>query len=65
MDKNPSDNAGEMGSIPDLGRWHIIWSNKAHATRLKPMHPEPVLRNKRSLLNAVKHSPCSPQLEKA
>ena len=27
MDKNPSDNAGDMGSIPDLGRLHMLWSN--------------------------------------
>ena len=29
MDKNPSDNAGDMGSIPDLGRFHMAQSNEA------------------------------------
>ena len=27
VDKNLSDNAGDMGSIPDLGRCHMPWSN--------------------------------------
>jgi len=25
--KNPPANAGDMGSIPDLGRSHMLWSN--------------------------------------
>ena len=27
MDKNPSANAGAMGSIPGPGRFHMPWSN--------------------------------------
>ena len=29
--KNPPANVGDTGSIPDLGRWHMPRSNKAHA----------------------------------
>ena len=25
--KNPSADAGDMGSIPDTGRFHTLWSN--------------------------------------
>ena len=25
--KNPPANAGDMGSIPDLGRNHLLWDN--------------------------------------
>ena len=31
--KNPPANAGDMGSIPDLGGSHMPRSNKARATR--------------------------------
>ena len=27
--KNPPTNAGDMGSIPGLGRSHMLWSNLA------------------------------------
>ena len=27
VDRNPSVNAGDRGSIPDLGRLHMSWSN--------------------------------------
>ena len=27
MDKNPLSNAGHMGSIPFLGRFHTSWTN--------------------------------------
>ena len=27
-------NAGDMGSIPDLGRSHMLWGNKAQAPQL-------------------------------
>ena len=27
MVKNPPANAGDMGSIPGLGRSHMLWSN--------------------------------------
>ena len=29
VDKNLPVNAGDMGSIPDLGRFHILQSNKS------------------------------------
>ena len=35
MDKNLPANAGDMGSIPGLGRFHMPRGNKAHA--LEPM----------------------------
>ena len=34
MVKNPLANAGEMGSIPDLERTHILGTSKAHAPQL-------------------------------
>ena len=27
VDKNPPANAKDMGSIPDTGRSHMLWSN--------------------------------------
>ena len=27
MDRNPPANAGDVGSIPGLGRFHMPWSN--------------------------------------
>ena len=37
--KNPPTNAGDTGSIPDLGRSpHAIWSNQAHAKQLLSQH---------------------------
>ena len=32
--KNPPANAGDMGSIPGLGRLHMPWGNKECAPRL-------------------------------
>ena len=34
MDKNPPASAGDTGSIPRLGRFHMPWSNWAHAPQL-------------------------------
>ena len=34
MIKNQLANAGDTGSIPDLGRSHTPWSNKARAPQL-------------------------------
>ena len=34
MDKNPPDNAGDMGSSPGPGRSHMPWSNEARAPQL-------------------------------
>ena len=42
-------NAGDTGSIPGLGRSHMMWGSVACGPQpLKPLHLEPVLRNKRS-----------------
>ena len=61
MVKNPPANAGDMGSTPDQGGFHMLQSSKAHAPQLlslyararelqllNPWALEPVLRNKRS-----------------
>ena len=38
--KNLSGNAGDTGSIPGPGRFHMPWTNKARAPQLlKPAHP--------------------------
>ena len=34
VDKNPPASAGDMGSMPGLGRFHMLWSNWAHAPQL-------------------------------
>ena len=31
MVKNSSVNAGDTGSVPGLGRFHMLWSNCAHS----------------------------------
>ena len=62
--KNPPANAGDTGSIPGLGRSHMLQSNWARAPQLlslrsrarepqllKPACLEPVLRSKRSHRN--------------
>ena len=52
MVKNLPANAGDTGSTPGPGRSHVPQSNEAHAPQLlKPVHLEPVLRNKRSHRN--------------
>ena len=35
VDENPPANARDMGSIPDLGRFHMAQSNEAHV--LQPL----------------------------
>ena len=50
VDENPPANAGDVGSIPGPGRSYVLWGNKAYSPELlKPMRPELVLCNKRSL----------------
>ena len=50
--KSPPASAGDMGSIPGPGGSHMPWSSWAHAPQLlKPVHLEPVLRNKKSHRN--------------
>ena len=34
MDENPPASAGDLGSIPGLGRFHMPWSNKAQVPEL-------------------------------
>ena len=34
MVKNLPSNAGDMGSIPDQGGSHVLWSNEARAPQL-------------------------------
>ena len=37
---NPPANAGDKGLSSGLGRFHILWSNKAHVPQiLKSTHP--------------------------
>ena len=33
--KNPPANAGDTGSIPGLGRFHMPWTNEACAPQLR------------------------------
>ena len=47
--KNPPANAGNTGSIPGVGGFHIPWSSQARVPQLlKPSHPEPVLHTGKS-----------------
>ena len=34
MVKNLHANEGDSGLIPDLGRYHLLWSNEARAPQL-------------------------------
>ena len=36
--KNTPAKAGDMGLIPDLGRFHMPWSNEAHVLQLLSLH---------------------------
>ena len=72
VDKNPSASAGNMGLIPGLGRFHTLWSNKAHAPQLrKPASLKTMLGNKKTHCNEkprapqLESSPCSQKREKA
>ena len=47
MDKNPSTNAGDTGSIPGPGRVHMPQRSSASETQLTEAH-EPVLCNRRN-----------------
>ena len=50
--KNPPANRGDMCLILGLGRFHMLWSNEAHAPQqLSLCSPEPVLRSKWSHCN--------------
>ena len=44
VDKNLPANAGDMGSMCGLGRFHMLWSSRSWEPRLlRPVHPEPTL----------------------
>ena len=59
-------NGGDTGSIPGMGRFHILQSDQALEPQLlKPKSLEPMFHNKRSHCTTTKSSPCSSQLEKA
>ena len=70
MDKNLPANAGDVGSIPGLRRFHTLWAAKAHEPQqLKPVCLQTVLHNKRSHRNEkpvhhIKGGPRAPQLQK-
>ena len=34
-------NAGDTGSIPGVGKFHMWWDAKLHAATTEPPHPEP------------------------
>ena len=52
MVKNLPANAGDMGSVPAPGRFHMPRGSPVHAPQLvKPTHLEPVPRNERSHCN--------------
>ena len=47
--KNLPANAGDTGSVPDPGRYHMPWGNEAHAPQLESS----------SSLPRLEKSPCS------
>ena len=34
VDKNPPDNAGDLGLVPGARRSHLLWNNLAHVPQL-------------------------------
>ena len=75
--QNLPANAGDLGLIPGLGRFHMPQATKAHAPQilslcsrahepqlLKPTHLEPVLSKGEACRLPTKSSPHSLQLEK-
>ena len=51
MVKNPPDKAGDLGSIPALGRSHMLQGDEARAPQPEPMSLQAVLLNQRGHLN--------------
>ena len=43
--KNPPANAGDMGSIPGPGRFHMLWGNEAPEPQLLSLCLEPGSHN--------------------
>ena len=68
MDKNALTSAGDLGSIPGLGRSHLPQSNQAHAHQLLGPHArayEPQLLSTCAVpAEAYVHRSCVPQQEK-
>ena len=68
--RNPPASAGDTGSIPGLGRRHMLLSNQSPPL-LKPACLQPVLCSKRShhrekpKHHSWREAPCSPQLERS
>ena len=80
MVKNLPANAGDMGSIPGVGRFHMPWSNQVHASQLlnlcardqkpqllKPESPHSATRSYRNenLCTTTREEPYFLQLEKS
>ena len=38
VDKNPLANAGDVGSAPGPGRFHMPWDDQVHAPQLQSQH---------------------------
>ena len=68
--KNLPVNAGDISSIPGLGRSHLPWSNKAHAPQLQsPRSGDHALQQEKppqgeARAPPLESSPCLPQVEK-
>ena len=67
--KVSSANAGDTGSIPGPGRFHMLWSNKARVTQpMKPVHARAHTPQLLSLCVASTETcvprACAPQQEK-
>ena len=56
LDKSLSANAGDTGSIPGPGRFHMLWSNYAHVPQL--------LSPRAEATEAHALGPCAPRKEK-
>ena len=69
---NSSTNAGEIGLIPGLGRFHMLQGYEAHSPQLlSPCNLDPHTPRHKKPLQQEAHAPqlqstaCSPQLEKS
>ena len=60
MGKNSLANAGETGSVPDVGRFHMPWSYKAHASQLLGLCSRACTPQLLSL-HAAATGPCTPK----
>ena len=69
--RNLHANAGDMGSSPGLGRFHMLWSNKAHVPQLLSLSAQNQYSTARetttmkSPCTTMKRKPHFLQLEKA